>query len=570
MALRVQEQDLSDDIKRGLRSSVKYLTTRLLSEKHWTRIGEALANRWDRFQSLTAAIKLMEQHGVKLTPQEEERLSQMNESQMIETLVMKMPQQSKEEFQNFFLQLQLIVSTAMRVRQALEAGQPGMVEQALNDADSTGIAEYTLKMAIVQAGVETLNLQRQHEGWARDAEAKMSRLVRGQEEAAMAKARLAKAQSQLAVYTTAQNEHIKKVLMTFAGGSATALMHGVFSGWNQYTKKMVQENMIYEEYRERLEFAEKRLFTARSDSLKLIAGVMEKKGAASEEALLAEVFHAWADDYWEAKNAEDQARQVAEMEARLQALNSRQADQAKKVMARMGAMADFGMRDICFHEWANFHKEYKKNKEFEDRVKDSENRIAQFMKDKSSGAKSILAKAAGATDTGLLHATITAWYQYYLDEKRSNEMALQMQQNANKFSLFGDRFKSGATNVMETAAEHNITMLNLKVMSAWKLATKVDQLLREHGIKIDGKRQQLMGVQQMFRNFAVQLETSIRSSQVDDDDLTKGVPAKYRQKHALSQSQNSVSLPDIHALDRHGSSNAQTMPRQPARDSGWR
>merc|ERR1719238_2553124 len=100
-------------------------------------------------------MKLMEQHGVHLSPEEEERLSGMSEPQMIETLVTKMPQQSKEQFQHFFLQLQLIVSTATRVRQALEQGRSDLVEQAMDDADSTGIAQYILKMCIVQAGIRS-------------------------------------------------------------------------------------------------------------------------------------------------------------------------------------------------------------------------------------------------------------------------------------------------------------------------------------------------------------------------------------------------------------------------------
>merc|ERR1719401_1998434 len=99
----------------------------------------------------------------------------------------------------------------------------------MDDADSTGVAPYILKMAIVQAGAEVTNLKKQHAAFAKDAEGKMSRLVRGQEDAMHAKARLLKAQGELAMFQTSHNEHIKKVLMTFAGGSSTALLHGVVS-----------------------------------------------------------------------------------------------------------------------------------------------------------------------------------------------------------------------------------------------------------------------------------------------------------------------------------------------------
>merc|ERR1719337_88539 len=125
----------------------------------------------------------MESHGVHLNPEQEQRISQLSEAQMIEAMVAKMPQTSKEQFQHFFLQLQLIVSTATRVRQALEQGRSDLVEQAMDDADSTGIAQYILKMSIVQAGSEVTNLKKQHAAWVKDAEGKMSRLVHGQEDA---------------------------------------------------------------------------------------------------------------------------------------------------------------------------------------------------------------------------------------------------------------------------------------------------------------------------------------------------------------------------------------------------
>merc|ERR1719221_384879 len=91
----------------------------------------------------------------------------MGEVQMIDALVGKIPQQSKEEFQHFFFQLQLIVSTATRVRQALADGRPDLVEQAVEEADKTGIAQYILKMAIVQVGSEVANLTQQHQALSR-------------------------------------------------------------------------------------------------------------------------------------------------------------------------------------------------------------------------------------------------------------------------------------------------------------------------------------------------------------------------------------------------------------------
>jgi hypothetical protein len=548
-------EPLPADIQKGLSASVKHLVANFLDEKHYSLISRSLASKWDKFQSLTAAMRLMEQHGVQLTPEEEQRLSSLGEAQMIEALVQKMPQQSKEQFQHFFLQLQLIVSTATRVRSALEQGRDDLVEQAMSDAESTGIAQYILKMSIVQAGSEVTNLKAQHSAWVKDAESKMSRLVHGAEDAALARERLNKATGELAAFQSQQNENIKKVLMTFAGGSATALLHGCFSSWHNYVKRMKVENAIYEEYREQIEAAESRLIDAKAEQLKGVRGLIEKKHAGMGQALVEEVFNLWKDDIMEAKQNVAMQGEVAAMEARLKACADQQSANAKKVLARCGAASEQGLRDMCFHEWLSFHQAYLKNKEEEDAVKAEEKRIAEFMKSHSENAKGLLNNMHAATNTGLMHECLTAWYEYYKDEKAIAEFADVMNGANGKFGTFGERNKKNAKNAMERAHEHGLTMLYLKVFGAWRLEYNMEKVLRKHQNRIDGKRQQLVSVQQMFRNFAKQLESNIQAGN-DDMDLRGDTQPGFLQKRASCPGNpdarkkggdNSVSLPDIHS-----------------------
>merc|ERR1712224_929795 len=147
----------------GLSGVVKFVVRQFLDDPHFSALHTNLSTKWEAHQSLTAAVKLMEQYGVTITPAEEQKLFAMDEGAMIENLVGRMPQQTKEQFEHFFLQLQLIVSTATRMRMGLEEGTPKAIEEALNDADETGITPYILKMAIVQAGAEVSSLGQQHE-----------------------------------------------------------------------------------------------------------------------------------------------------------------------------------------------------------------------------------------------------------------------------------------------------------------------------------------------------------------------------------------------------------------------
>merc|ERR1711874_642281 len=100
--------------------------------------------------SLYGAVRLMEAHGVHISPEKEEMYANMPEDKMIDVLVMLMPQQSREQFEHFFLQLSLIASTTTRLRTALEAGLPDVVEEALDSAENVGVLPYLIKMAVAQ------------------------------------------------------------------------------------------------------------------------------------------------------------------------------------------------------------------------------------------------------------------------------------------------------------------------------------------------------------------------------------------------------------------------------------
>merc|ERR1719262_1506470 len=117
---------------------------------------------------------------------------------MIDHLVRKMPKQSKEQFEHFFLQLQLVVSTSQRLSQALAQGSAKIMEEVMDSADDVGITPYILKMALVQAGAEVKALEAKEEAWVMNSERKMAPLLRGQEDSMLAQMELANATAQLA------------------------------------------------------------------------------------------------------------------------------------------------------------------------------------------------------------------------------------------------------------------------------------------------------------------------------------------------------------------------------------
>merc|ERR1719454_1686782 len=359
--------------------------------------------------------------------------------------------------------------------------------------------------------------------------------------------------SDLAMFQSNQSESVKKVLMSLAGGSATALMHGCLNSWAQYTKKMRVENMIFEEYREEIEAAEARLIDAKSAQLKSVKGIIEKKHAGKTHGLIGEVFQLWYEEVLEKKFNASAAKDIAAMEAKLRACKDHQSANAKKVLARCGAASASGLRDMCFHEWVSFHQEYMKDKELNDAVKAEEAKIAAFKKKHSENAKGLLNNMHAATNTGLCHEVFSAWCEWWKDEKALAEMSELMAAGEGKLGAFGARNKKGAKNACERAHEHNIIMLYLKVFGAWRLDTQIEKTLRKHQNRIQGKRDQLLGVQQMFRKFAQELEANMEAQKNDDSirNLKEGPPAGF--KRTVKKSDGSVSLPDIHQKPGYGS-----------------
>merc|ERR1712151_925471 len=102
-----------------------------------------------------------------------------------------------------------------------------------------------------------------------------------------------------------------------------------------------------------------------------------------------------------------------------------------------------------------------------------------------------------------------------------------------------------AKNAMERSHEHQLTMLYLKVWGAWKLETRMEQLMKKNQVRIEGKRQQLLGVQSMFRDFAVKLKSNIAQSADSNRDLAMGPPASFKKQYVrgMTRSEQTISLP---------------------------
>mmetsp|Transcript_78051 Transcript_78051/g.181024 ORF Transcript_78051/g.181024 Transcript_78051/m.181024 type:complete len:563 (-) Transcript_78051:103-1791(-) len=526
-------------------ASVDYLVNNLLEPKHYTKLADVLRGKWDRCQSLHAAIKLMEQHGVALSQQEQEALGALDEQYMIEVLVSKMPAQSKEQFQNFFLQLQMVVSTATRVREGLRAGSAPTVQGALNDAVSTGVEQHILRMAVVQAGNEVASLKQGHSLWMSEAQCRMSKLLRGQEDKLQAQKKLAAARATLAGYQAQCGARAKKALVGFTSGSIKMLVRTIFLSWTQETRHAKVENAIYEEYREQIESAEQRYVEAQLQQTGSANALMIAKARDNDRMLMAECFAAFKQERAAARAGGDTRMQLEELEAKLQQLTEEKSASAKSMLQRMGASVGTSLAQMCLQAWMSIRSQLQKEKELDVRVQQAKLTIDKLVEKKKAGTKSVLERMVRSSDSGLLQSSMQAWVQLVQEEKKSNEMAQALRNANSKLLDFNGWHKANAGTAMERAAHHINRMLTLNIFCNWRLHTKMEQILRYQQGKVESKRAQLAKVQGMFRSFATELESNLnRSGDTEREFLS---PQQRRLRGHMSRPEGgTVSLPSIH------------------------
>merc|ERR1712217_19363 len=130
--------------------------------------------------------------------------------------------------------------------------------------------------------------------------------------------------------------------------------------------------------------------------------------------------------------------EAAALKAQLNDFASGQSQNAKKVMARMGAGNDEALRAMVFQAWNEFIIQYKKDKEMNDAVKAAEQKMAGFMAKQKDGAKSVLARMQGASETGLKSSCFNGWKEICDEAKKQQYIDDMMSKKASQFGSFKD------------------------------------------------------------------------------------------------------------------------------------
>jgi len=500
------EEPTYDDI------TIELQMQQFFDEWHYRVLHSGIAYEMDRSECVLKALDMFVMHGIPLEQDEKLQLAEMeDEAHMVRIIVAKMPLNIRKTFEHFALQLQLVVSTATRVRHALEESSPEEVARVMGDADS-GIGQQVLKQAVTEACIEVGALGEKRDSWAKNMETRMNRLKGCADDSDNCKSQLEALSASLQKFGQEQNEKAKNVLLRMASGSDTATKKAIVRAWLGYSLKVKLEADIHQKFRKQIEDCEQKLVQYRMEKVGGVRSMMQRKGAADNAEWLAIVIGRWHDDIMKTKEEAELAGHNALLKEKLANITQAQNENTKKVMARMSMGSDQQLLTMTFQAMVTSFNMYKNNKEFEDKVRESEAALADYMSQKSEEAKKVMNRMMASTESGLIANVMTKWVMMYLEEKKQREYGDVIGGADGKLGMLKTRQKKAAKGVTERANELEQENLMASVFLQWAVESKSEKMVKHYSGKMDAKKNQLAAVQSMFSSFAVQLEQGMKSS----------------------------------------------------------
>jgi len=365
-------------------------------------------------------------------------------------------------------------------------------------------------MATAQAGHEVKAYEAEHDGWLANTDKRISPLLQSQQNSMVTQKALAQMKSQLGLTHNQASEKSKKVLLGMANVSDKALLTNMFTSWSEHVKREKRETEIEKEYREQIDAAYQKLFDYKESKKSNVKGILNRAVLANIQQLLSVVIGAFKEEVEIAKRRRESAESVQEMEGKLQKMSNAKASNAQRVVARMNAGSEDGLIGMCWAAWVRFCVEYKKNKELEEAVKSSEQKIAAFMSKQKDSAKSVLSRVTASSETGIVHSFFTAWAEMFLENKKATQFQEELNQKSAQLSSFSTNNKKNAMSATKRAALIVEQGYYVLVFGHWKRDAKIERVVR-YGRETNLRRKEkLVEVKGLFKNFASELETNLK------------------------------------------------------------
>lgn len=522
-----------------------YMTSKFLTEKHFKKIHQAMGRCWDRSHSLTTVLKLMEQHGLTVEQAEVEQLQNLEEEDQINALVSKMPNQDDEQFQLFYLQLQLIVTASARIRRALDEGNCQEVQDALDEAEGLSGASHLLRTAVVQAGSEAAAMQERYEVWVQDCGGKMAKLVRGQESAMESMKKLAAAEAKLEAYRFQHREKALRVASKACDNHDRRFLEQCFASWVAQFRLEKQESALSNLHGKRVAQLKSLLTQQKAAHLARVESLVERKVKKEELDLKSTILLLWLDLAKETHELKAHRQKAAELEVAKGQLKSRHLTNAAEMVERRLASGTLGVRLLLWNGWKELLVERRQREEARAKV-DAAN--AELAAQRKALMVTVAMAFMPPDPLVLLGEVFRCWASYPAIAKREAEAERARQEFQEQKQAWAQRSASRGAAALTKVAQYLENSLAGRALLAWRSFQQMEKTMRTFHVKVDAKKQQLQQVQQMFKTFAGQLEIGLKGS----SDVFKDVTAPYQSPSRQREREESYSLPQIRPQSRSG------------------
>jgi hypothetical protein len=481
-----------------------------LDEWHYRVIHSGLAMCKDRTECLNVALQLLEMHGSAKSLSQSEGKPR-DEAQLVDEMVSQMSGEARKSFVHFALQLQLVIAAATRVRHSLDEGNAAEVSRIMEEGDA-GINSTIMRQAIVESAVELGELNQLHSSWGRNMQHRLERLTHCSEEALKAEEELELINGQVDAFQGEQSDKSKRVLASIAGNSDRMVLTMSFKDWAAHYRQYVADKEFHQKFREQLEDSRAKLMAFQMANKSSSAKMMMGQGKAKDQMLLDETLKAWMQYVKEEKIERAQQDELKSVQEAMDRFKAAQSENSMKVMQRMSAGNDAGLKTMCFQAWQKALADMKSENAMAKAVAEQQKALEEHLSKASAEARQVVSRMFGSGDKGLLMMIRQMWNDLYKEEKKEMENDEAMQRANESFSKLSASRKRTIKSVAERTNSWEQEMIMYKIFQDWRTQAKLDRLIGYYGSKMDQKKHQLDAVQSMFKSFANQLETGISST----------------------------------------------------------
>merc|ERR1712232_518801 len=321
---------------------------------------------------------------------------------------------------------------------------------------------------------------------------------------------LANAKNTLSSYRVDANDKSKKVLLGLVGNRDAALVSSSFGAWKEILVRAKRETEVRKEYQEELDKAFQALAACKEKQIANIRSVLARNTDLNKMKMIEAVYQAMKQEVIDFQVEQEAKREAAALEEKLRGFSDAASKNAKSVLARMNGNNATTLLTNAFTGWSTCIQEEKKQREMEDKVKEAEQRFAEFQSRQKDGAKGVLGGMQASSEQGLIAMCFNGWKTSVQEEKEQIRLQEQMAEKAAAMNQFGAKGKMTAKAEMERMQNTLDSTLLLMIFHTWKREAKLERMKRYGQAKNNARKQQLHNVKGLFKNFAGELEQGLK------------------------------------------------------------